>query len=170
MPAPLFNMVTELQATIRRDFALAAPAILNPLDSRPLVEGEWLELDSNYLLARAGDNNAGTADEGLNAAVFPVFTERGRYETQAIGKVTVLFLGMYEAETLIHPADVGAYNIGDPLTVQDVSVGGVVRRGLAVSAGADERTVVGFISKITGTGASALLRFVHFGNQKISAV
>lgn len=170
MSKPNFELITELQATIRRDFPLAAPAILSPYDSRPLVEGEWLELDSNYLLARGGDNNAGTADEGLNAAVFPVHTEKGRYETQAIQKANVIFLGMYEAETLIHPADLSGYAVGDPLTVQDVTVGGLVRRGLAKAAGTDERVVVGYISKITGTGAAAKLRFVHFANQKVSAV
>jgi len=170
MPSPNFELITELQVTIRRDFPLAAEAILNPLDSRPLVEGEWLELNTDYMLARGGDNNAGTADEGVNAAVFPVHTERGRYDTQSIKKANVIFLGMYEAETLVHPADLSGYQVGDPLTVQDVTHGGIVRRGLAKAAGTDERVVVGFISKITGTGAAAKVRFVHFGNQKISAV
>lgn len=169
MPAPMFELITELQNTLRRDFPLAAPTILNPYDSRPLVEGEWLELDANYQLARGGDNNSGTVDEGLNAAVFPVHTEKGRYDTQSLGKANVLYLGMYEAETLVHDALTGVV-VGDALTVQDVTVGGVVRRGLAKQAGTDERVVVGFVSKITGSGQSAKLRFVHFGNQKISVV
>jgi hypothetical protein len=169
MAAPLFTLITELQVCIRRDFPLTDPTILNPLNANPLVEGEWLELDSSYLLKRG-------SGEGLNAAVFPVHTERGRYDTQAIGKANVIFAGMYEAETLVHPADLsaGGYVIGAPLTVQDVTVGGLTRRGLALSGGTDERTVVGFITKFSAapsaSSAAVQVRFVHFGNQKISVV
>lgn len=165
MAAPLFELITELQATIRRDFPVAVPGILNPLDAAPLVEGEWLELNSSYQLVR------GAAGVGKVATVFPIHTEKGRYDTQAIGKANVLFLGMYEAETLVHDALAGGVTIGDPLMVTDCTVGGVAnRRGLAVADGTDDRVIVGFVTKIVGSGQTARLRFVHMGNYKVSAV
>ncbi len=154
MATPKFELITELQACIRRDFPLAVPAILNPLDAAALVEGEWLELDSanTYLLKR------GTG-AGTSGAVFPVHTERGRYDTQSIQKVNVIFAGQYEAETMIH--DAGSANIGDPLMVDSVTIGGVSRRGLKVAT--TGKAVVGFVTKITGTGSAAKVRFLHTG-------
>jgi hypothetical protein len=46
--------------------------------------------------------------------------------------------------------------------VGDVSMGGVTRRGL-VKATTKGQPVVGYITKITGSGAAAKLRFVHTG-------
>lgn len=166
MAAPNFELITELQTCIRRDFPLGDSTLLNPLNANPLLEGEWLELNASYQLVRGAPG--GGTNEGLNAAVFPVHTERGRYDTQSIGKANVIFLGMYEAETLVTAAaaTIAGYTIGDALTVQDVTYQALTRRGLLKAAGTDERTVVGFVSKITGSK----LRFVHFGNQKISVV
>lgn len=168
MSAPMFELITELQATIRRDFPVdsGSEAILNPLGvgvtatTLPLVEGEWLELNSSYALVR------GT---GIGIpAVFPVHTEKGRYDVGAIKKVNVIFLGMYEAETQICPAagTIAGYSVGDELMIGDVTVGGVTRRGLLKSDGTDNRVLGGFVTKVTGSK----LRFVHFGNQKIAVV
>jgi len=156
-----FELITELQTLTRRDFPIADEASLNPLGTRPLIEGEWLELDSNYKLARAGDNNASTVDEGTSPNVFVVHTERGRYDTQAIKKVNVLMLGMYEAETLVVD-QTGPLALGDMLTVQDITYGGLVRRGLKKNTGSTSgRVVVGYVSKIV---SSTKVRFVHMGN------
>jgi hypothetical protein len=163
MAAPLFELVTELQTLTRRDFPAADETSLNPLSVRPLVEGEWLELDSNYKLARGGDNNAGTPDEGLSMNSFVVHTERGRYDVQAIRKVNVLMLGMYEADTQI--VDTAGLALGDALTVQDISIGGVVRRGLKKAGATAGRVVVGYVSKLYASGP-AKVRFVHMANAK----
>lgn len=154
MSAPNFELITELQVTLRRDFPLAAPNILNPMDAQPLVEGEWLELDVNYMLKRGTGN-------GASGAVFPVHTERGRYDTQAVQKANVIFAGQYEAETKIFDTT-GTYNPGTELMVADVTIGGIVRRGLKPAA--NGATVVGHVTKLTGTGAAAKLRFLHGAN------
>lgn len=156
MASPLFELVTELQTLTRRDFPVAVPAILNPLNAQPLVEGEWLEIDTNYKLVR------GTG-EGLAMNVFPVHTERGRYDTQAILKANVLMLGMYEADTQI--VDTTALGVGDALTVQDVTIGGIVRRGLKKAGVTSGRVVVGYVSKLYTSGPTKV-RFVHMANQK----
>ncbi len=156
MASPLFELVTELQTLTRRDFAPAVETILNPVSATPLVEGEWLELDANYKLAR------GTG-EGLSMNTFVVHTERGRYDTQAIKKVNVLFLGMYEADSQI--VDTTGLALGDALTIQDVTVGGVVHRGLKKAGATAGRVVVGYVSKLYASGP-AKVRFIHMANQK----
>lgn len=157
MAAPAFNLITELQVCIRRDFPVKVESILSPLDSQALIEGEWLALDADYLLIRGADA------VGQCAAVFPVHTEKGRYETQAIKKTNVIFAGQYEAETLVHPASLTGYVPGDPLYVGDVDYGGFAkRRGLikAVTATTAKNTpIVGYVTKVTGSK----LRFLHTG-------
>lgn len=149
-----FELVTELQTLTRRDFVVTG-SILNPFDSNPLVDGEWLELDANYGLIR------GTG-EGVNPLAFPVHTERGRYDTQAIGKTNVLMLGMYEARTKV--VDTTSLVLGSPLTVQDVTYMGATKRGLKLGGATSGRVIVGFVSKLSDNG---FVRFVHFGNQKL---
>jgi len=161
MPAPLFELVSELQTLHRRDFPVADETILSPLTVRPLVEGEWLELNSSYQLARGGDNNAGTADEATQFNVFPVHTERGRYDVQAVKKVNVLMFGMYEAETQI--VNTTSLVVGSALTVQDITVGGIVRRGLALTGATASRIFVGYVSRVI---SSTKIRFVHMTNVK----
>jgi hypothetical protein len=168
MAAPNFELITELNTCMRRDFPVAAQTAdatgagnvvtLSPIAARPLTEGEWLRLNAKYMLERGGDNNSGTADEEAHGCVFPVHTERGRYDTQAIGKVNVIMAGLYEAETLVHAgsATIAGYSVGDQLVVADTDNGeGIVRRGLKKKAGSG--TVVGLVTKVTGSK----LRFLH---------
>ncbi len=154
MAAINFELVTELQTLTRRDFVVGG-TILNPFDSNPLLDGEWLELNSDYSLVR------GTG-EGTSPLVFPVHTERGRYDTQSIGKTNVLMLGMYEARTKV--VNTSSLVLGSPLTVQDVTIGGLTKRGLALAGVTAGRTVVGYVSKLLDNG---FVRFVHFANQKM---
>ena len=156
MAEPNFTLITELQTLTRRDFPLADSTLLQPAASNPLVDGEFLELNSSYLLAR------GTGESGW-ANQFPVYTERGRYDTQALGKSNVLMLGMYEAETKIY--DSTGLAVGDALTVQDVTISSLTKRGLKKKAASSAVVVVGFVSRIvSGTGK---IRFIHMSNQKV---
>jgi hypothetical protein len=163
---PNFELITELQTLTRRDFPIADTSLLAPVGANPLLDGEFLELDANYKAARlpevTGHTGVGATKEGANALVFPVHTERGRYDTQAIGKVNLLMLGMYEAETKIVDATfLASCQPGDRLTVQNVTYGGVAgKRGLAGKTGAAV-IVVGYVSKVL-TGK---IRFVHFANE-----
>lgn len=149
MPAPKFALITELAPTLRRDFYLANEDLLKPLASNPLVEGEWLELDANYKLARGTGN-------GTKATVFPVHTERGRYDTQAIGKVNTIFAGQYEAETSVVDTT-GLTGPGQELMVADVTVDGVTKRGLKLAV--STAVVVAHTTKVE-TGK---IRFLKVG-------
>lgn len=138
--APYFNLVSEVLPIQRRDFYLAVPALLNPNNANPLLDGEWLELDSSYKLARGSGESAVTS--------WPVFAERGRYDTQSIGKTPVLFQGGFEAETKI--VDLTGLSVGNSLVIQMVTVGGVAnKRGLAkLGVGAGEHLLFGSVTRV----------------------
>jgi len=153
MAVPNFELVTELQVTTRRDFALASSDLLNPLNANPLLDGEWLELNGSYQLDRG-------SGDGATPVVFPVHTERGRYDTQAIGKTNVIFGGMYEADTAIY--DGTSLVLGSPLMVGDVTVGGQTKRGLKLATAG--KFAVGYVTK---TAANGKIRFQHRGIFKV---
>jgi len=159
MPTPNFELITELAILTRRDFAVADPTILKPISALPLVEGEWLELDANYKLAR------GT---GTSPASFPVHTERGRYDTQAIGKTNVLFAGQYEAETSIFEGAIGTFVVGYMVKLALVTAGANTGRvGLKICTAGVPVTgdvVVGVVTR--ATAASGKVRFLHMSTTK----
>ena len=136
---PYLELISEVLPVQRRDFYMDDPALLNPNNANPLLDGEWLSLNSSYKLARG----TGT----LATRPFQVWTERGRYDTQAIGKATVLFSGAYEAETSV--ADLTGLAIGDCLVVGDVTVGGLTKKGLLkLPAAAAGYWVVGTVTRL----------------------
>ena len=157
MAGPNFELITELQTLTRRDFTIADSTILAPTGVLPLVDGEWLELNSSYQLAR------GATGPSYSMLTFPVHTERGRYDTQAIGKVNVLMLGMYEAETQVMVAS--GITLGEGLIVTNLASGAHTgRRGLVEQGSATATTlVVGYATKLPASNGGKL-RFVHFGN------
>ncbi len=158
---PNFVLISELQTLTRRDWTIATPSELQPLSANPLLDGEWVGLNSSYQVDRDASGVGATA-EGNNPNEWVVYTERGRYDTQAIGKVNTLMFGMYEAETLI--ANLSGVSVGTPLTVQNVTYTGLTKRGLAakVAGGGSGVVVVGYCSRLPGNNK---VRFVHFGNQ-----
>lgn len=158
MAAPNFELITELQVLIRRDFPVLDPALLKPLDSSALVDGEWLELDGSYKLKRG-------SGYGI-LAVYPVHTERGRMDTQAIGKTNVLFLGQFEAETAV--VDNTDLNVGDKLMVKTLVAGPFTgKRGLAKTDGKAGAVEVGYVTKLPSSGK---VRFVRTGPTVVKAV
>lgn len=157
-----FRLISEFQTIHRRPFVPADTGALKPTDSRPFVDGEWLELDSSYHMARGGDDNATTEDHATVPS-FAIFAEQGRYETQAIQKLPMLYLNQYEAETLIFDASAGAgvTVVGQPLFVADIDIGGIVRRGLAANAGSPSGNefVVGYVTRLPSANNN-WLRFI----------
>lgn len=143
--APFLTLVSEVLPVQRRDFYLANPALLNPNNANPLLDGEWLQLDANYKIGRGADGS------GTHEAIVPswqLFAERGRYDTQAIGKAPILFTGGYEAESKI--VDLTGATVGSALVVQDVTFQAIAgRRGLKVlGAGTGEHLIFGFITRV----------------------
>jgi len=150
--APNFELITELQTLTRRDFPLDDPTILKPHGASALVDGEWLELTSSYTLKRG-------TDYGI-LAVYPVHAERGRYDTQALGKSNVLFLGQFEAETaVVDPTSYGSLQIGSKLMVGTIASGTFTgKRGLFLSDGKATAVEVGYVTRLPSNGR---VRFVR---------
>jgi len=159
-----FKLVSEFQTIHRRPFELDAPEILNPTNVRPLVDGEWLQLTNGYKMARGGDNaiSVGSTPDGeATVPSFAYFAERGRYEVQAIQKGPFLYMAPYEADTLIFDATNGTPGgnvaLGGPVSVFDITLGGIVRRGLS---GKVAGYVVGYVTRMPSYNNN-WLRFQH---------
>jgi hypothetical protein len=152
--APFFNLVSEVLPVQRRDFTLAVPALLNPNNANPLLDGEWLGLNSSYQVVRGSGAQA--------KPTWPVYSERGRYDTQAIEKTTVLFGGFFEADSKI--ATLAGLTVGDWLTVDDVTIDALTKQGLVEAAGAGQHWIVGFVTRILADR----VRFWHNGGFQIT--
>lgn len=153
--APNFNLISEVLPVQRRDFAMANADLLNPNNANPLLDGEWLGLNGSYQVARGSGAQA--------SPTWPVFAERGRYDTQAIGKVPVLFGGFYEAETAI--CDTSGLAVGDFLEVGDVTINSLTKQGLLEAAGGGQHWIVGVVTRLPGSG---VVRFWHNGGFQIT--
>lgn len=149
MPTQHFRLRSEVQTLTRRDFSLVDTTLLTPTNANPLEMGEWLMLNSTtYQLVRS--------DGSLPSWV--CFTEKGRSDTQAIGKVTTLFLGTYEAETLIYT--VGALAVGSALKCDagvsylSLNKAGLIQHG----GGGDTDHIIGYVMQIT---SGSYMRFIQ---------
>jgi len=147
-----FKLVSEFQTIQRRPFELNDPTILNPTAGNPLLDGEFLELNSSYKMLRGTVNPAAVPS-------FAYFAERGRYEVQAIQKGPFLFLGPYEADTLIFDGT-GITTVGQKLEVNDVTIGALTRRGLKIFTSG---VVVGYVTRLPANNKN-FLRFIHCGS------
>lgn len=153
---PNIELLSEVLPIQRRDFALAVTDLLNPINANPLLDGEFMELNASYQIARGA---------GIQAApAWVVFAERGRYDTQAIGKTTVLFNGGYEAETRI--ANLAGLSVGSPLMCADVTVDAVTKRGLLLATTGNRR-IFGHVTRLPGNGR---VRFWTSGAQSVDTI
>jgi len=139
-----FRLHSPVEKVERRDFPVADRSILNPNGSNPLLDGEFMELDATTpsKVIRAGGAKLSWA----------VFAERGRSDTQAIGKVPLLYMGAYEADTLIMSA--AGLNHGDPLMVGDVTISTLTKSGLLLHTGLD--LVVGYVLRLPAQNGNKL--------------
>jgi len=149
MPATNFEMVTEVQALLRRDFPVADKTLLNPNNANPLMDGEMLSLDSAYSLVRGAEGSL----------AFALFAERGRFDTQAIGKATVLFGGTYEANTRVFTA--AGLALGGRLMVSAaVTVDTLTKSGLIIHDGVATKDIIGYVTRLPANNGG-LLRFMQ---------
>jgi hypothetical protein len=170
-----FEPVSDINPIHRRDFLIADPALVQPMNALALVDGEWMTLDNtagptNGKLVRA--SAIGTPGNPATVVCFPLFAERGRYDVQAMAekKMPVLFLGQYEFDTRIYDALVTIVS-GAPITtlLQPLKVAtitatlvGVGSRnftGLVGSAYTDNAPIVGYVTRLPGANGGKL-RFI----------
>jgi hypothetical protein len=141
------KLITPVERVWRKDMPLNDRTLLQPSNANPLIEGEFVEWNAQKKAIRAsGDNLA-----------FAVWAELGRTDTQPIGKVPVLYMGGYEADTLIF--DSTAMADGDPLMVDDVTITSLTKSGLKKHGGGSE-LVIGYIIRLPANNGSKL-RFMQ---------
>ena len=139
-----FELITEIQALLRRDFPVADRTLVNPNNANPLMDGEFMNLNTSYQLIRGANNTAGYA----------LFVEKGRFDVQAIGKVTVLFAGGYEADTRVFTT--AGLALGGALEISAaVTVDTLTKSGLKVWASGP---VIGYVTRLPANNGG-LLRF-----------
>jgi hypothetical protein len=140
-----FRLHSPVEKVERRDFPVADASILNPNGANPLLDGEFMELHATTptKVIRAGGDKLSWA----------VFAERGRSDTQALRKVPLLYMGAYEADTLIMDATAMAH--GDPLMVDDVTIATLTKSGLKKHGGGAE-LVVGYVLRLPSQNGNKL--------------
>jgi hypothetical protein len=151
MPDEL-TMITPVNDNFRRDVTLLDPTLLDPNEADALVQGEWVSVDNAS--GKAIRHATSTARGAMQ-----VFTPKGDLSGQAIGKVAVLQLHEYEAETTIFDDGFNP-SAGDPVTVGTITLDGVGPGpfvGLKLPAGGD--IIYGVCTK-SPTNNNGKLRFM----------
>lgn len=147
-----FKLVSEFQTLHRRSFELADPTILRPATSaNPLVMGEFLDLTTAYKMQRG----TGT----LAVPSFAYYAEEGRYEVQTISKGPFLYMGVYEADTMVFDGT-AITAVGQPLFVGDVTYGSLTRKGLVGVATPTTEHAIGFVTRLPANNNN-WLRFIR---------
>lgn len=142
-----FRLVTPVEKLERKDLTLADPTLANPNAANPLLDGEFLEYNTAYKAVRAGGS----------ILCFAIFAERGRTDVQALRKTPVLYMGHYEADTVI--MDATAIALGDKLMVDNVTISGLTKSGLKKHGGGAE-LVIGYVTRTPATNGQKL-RFIQ---------
>lgn len=141
-----FELVTEVQGLLRRDFAVADRTLVDPTNSNPLMDGEFMNLNSSYQLIRGASQSLGWA----------LFAEKGRFDVQALGKTTVLFGGTYEADTRVFTS--AGLTLGGALEISNaVTVDTLTKSGLKVWAAGP---VMGYVTRLPANNGGRL-RFIQ---------
>jgi hypothetical protein len=140
MAVPYFELITGAELTERRDYAVDDITVLDPAGANPIVEGEWLELNpATRKLRRA----TGFMNNWFSGQFWG---EKGRTDTRAISKLPIILWGNYEAYTKVFNNVAGPNKpttLGQKLTVNDVLVDGLTRKGLYVPTLAGQYQIVG---------------------------
>ncbi len=141
---------TDWSRLNRPPFEVADKDLLNPRVASPkvpLMDGEFLQLNSEYKLVRATD---------LVAPAYALIEWSGAYETQASGKVAVLMGNTYMADTIVF--DATSLVLHSPLQHGDVTVGGLTRRGLVLRTATN--LILGYVTKLPASNGGRL-RFLQ---------
>lgn len=139
------ELVTPVNDVFRRDYTVADTTLLDPTTTNAYVEGEWVLLDSNGKAARV--------TLATERAPKQIWTQKGDFAAQALGKICALELHEYEADTDMFDG-AGVYAVGTELTVKSVTIDGVVRAALAVAASTN--LVHAICTKIPSTNGGKL--------------
>jgi len=141
--------VTPINDVYRLDHAVQDATLINPNTVNSYEAGEFLTPNATTgRMERVGATPV--------ADCYALFTERGDYTSQAIGKVTMLELGDYIADTDMFD-DALTATVGLALSVHNATVGAVTRSVLTQAASGE--FVHAVVIHPLPAGNSGLLRF-----------
>lgn len=147
-----FKLFTPTQTQERQTFEMADRTLLQPTNANPLVMGEFVQFDASFKLVRGDGSVPG----------FAVYDESGRSDVQAIGKVTVLLLGHYVADTYVFdnaaPPVLGAKLMVDTVTNAAKSL--TSKSGVKTHGGGAD-LAVGYVLRTAAANVGNYLRFLH---------
>ena len=144
------EIVSDVQDIGRRDFTLANKQDVNPTNPACVIDGEFMSLNIDYQITRSLAGVLG----------FAVWAEKGRFDVQAIGKLTLLMYKPYEADTRVFLSG-GTLALGGPLSISNVvdihDGAGAIRSGLAGTTAS--QLVIGYVTRMP-TNNGGRLRFL----------
>ena len=105
----MLDIRTPVIKVVIRDFQVA-DTYLNPTVAGYFVAGQWWQLDP------VNDGHVIPIANETPALAFPVWSKRGEPSTQALGRVSVIYAGEFEADTDQFNTNVN-YTVGQRLTV-----------------------------------------------------
>lgn len=151
----MLAILSNVSSVRRQDFSAADSDLLNPLSTVPLAleQGEWVTFDADGKVIR------------VTASVRPSYqawSPKGDMGAQALGKLSVIFIGDYEAETDMYDSAV-TYTIGEPLTAKTVTIDAEDRAGLTNDVTGATDYIVGYVTKVPGD--SGKLRYQKINPQ-----
>ena len=115
----MLDVKTPIKNLYRKDLSLNDEDLIDPNETDCLAQGEWVYLNSSNKAIRI----TGSAPTAQPVA-FQVFTQPGDVGAQAIGKVSVLYIGSYEAETDMFYESASDLSAGTELTIDLNTVDG----------------------------------------------
>lgn len=135
----------DLSMLFRKPLEVADTRLLDPTNTAvvPLIDGEFVQVNSAYKWARASS---------LTQLSYAAIEDRGDYGTQASRKLSVLFIGGYEADTIAF--DAALTTLGAPLMHGDLTIGGDTRRGLV--AHTSTNLVIGYVTRVAANNGGRL--------------
>lgn len=135
----------DLSMLFRKPLEVADTALLDPTSTSPvsLIDGEFVQINASYKWARATD---------LTQLSYVTIEDRGDFGVQASRKLSTLFIGGYEADTIVF--DAGLTTLGAPVMHGNVTIGALTRRGLI--AHTSTNLVIGYVTRTSATNGGRL--------------
>lgn len=145
-------IMPSLDRLVRKPLEVADSGLLDPTSTSPvaLIDGELVQLNTAYKWARGSTTTTPS---------FFTIEDRGDYGVQAARKLSVIFLGGFEADTVVF--DTALTTLGAPLmsgAVNNSLSGSVARRGLI--AHTSTNVVLGYVTRVASTNGNKL-RFLQ---------
>ena len=145
------DLISPVNDVYRRDFDLADTSKLDPNEADSLKAGEWCTpTGTSAQMARVGATSVPDC--------YQMFSQKGDYAAQALGKASFLFLREYEAETDMFDPDT-TFAVGMELTVHQITMTGDSHVSSILTEAAVDEYVHAICSMADGSTPSLKLRF-----------